>query len=114
MPAMQDGSLMPCLAVQTHKNNQRKEKKMVDKNQDEENLGQEVDELLEEGLSQKEIESSGYSPSLVRQRASARGQRRVRDHRHYQEMAPWPSGGKRNRCSPSGWKLTWPKSSMTT
>ncbi|MFC1955268.1 hypothetical protein ACFLWZ_01845 [Chloroflexota bacterium] len=45
---------------------------MVDNNQDEENLGQEVDELLEEGLSQKEIEARGYSPSLVRQRIRKR------------------------------------------
>lgn len=41
---------------------------MEDENQEEENLGQEVDELLEEGLGQKEIEARGYSPSLVRQR----------------------------------------------
>lgn len=41
---------------------------MVDNNQNEENLSQEVDELLEEGLAQKEIEARGYSPSLVRQR----------------------------------------------
>lgn len=40
--------------------------------QDEENLGQEVDELLEEGLTQKEIEARGYSPSLVRQRIRKR------------------------------------------
>src|SRR4030042_1267866 len=40
---------------------------MVDNNQNEENLGQEVDELLEEGFTQKEIEAKGYSPSLVRQ-----------------------------------------------
>ena len=45
---------------------------MVDNNQDEENLGQEVDELLEEGLTQKEIEARGYSPSLVRQRIRKR------------------------------------------
>ena len=45
---------------------------MVDNNQDEENLGQEVDELLEEGLAQKEIEARGYSPSLVRQRIRKR------------------------------------------
>jgi len=45
---------------------------MVDNNQEEENLGQEVDELLEEGLGQKEIESRGYSPSLVRQRIRKR------------------------------------------
>ncbi|MFC1930181.1 hypothetical protein ACFLW6_04945, partial [Chloroflexota bacterium] len=45
---------------------------MVDNNQNEENLGQEVDELLEEGLNQKEIESRGYSPSLVRQRIRKR------------------------------------------
>src|SRR4030043_1939125 len=41
---------------------------MVDNNENEENLSQEVDELLEEGLAQKEIEARGYSPSLVRQR----------------------------------------------
>jgi hypothetical protein len=40
--------------------------------QDEENLGQEVDELLDEGLTQKEIEARGYSPSLVRQRIRKR------------------------------------------
>ena len=45
---------------------------MVDENQEEENLGEEVDELLEEGLSQKEIEARGYSPSLVRQRIRKR------------------------------------------
>lgn len=38
----------------------------------EENLGQEVDSLLEQGLSQKEIEARGYSPSLVRQRIRKR------------------------------------------
>ncbi|MCX8126639.1 MAG: hypothetical protein N3E40_05840 [Dehalococcoidia bacterium] len=45
---------------------------MVNNNQDEENLGQEVDELLEEGLTQKEIEARGHSPSLVRQRIRKR------------------------------------------
>ncbi len=40
--------------------------------QEEENLGQEVDELLDEGLTQKEIEARGYSPSLVRQRIRKR------------------------------------------
>ena len=40
--------------------------------ENEENLGEEVDELLEEGLSQKEIEARGYSPSLVRQRIRKR------------------------------------------
>jgi len=46
---------------------------MVQENQkSEENLGQEVDELLEQGLSQKEIEARGYSPSLVRQRIRKR------------------------------------------
>src|SRR4030067_475110 len=45
---------------------------MTDENQNEENLGQEVDELLEEGFSQKEIEARGYSPSLVRQRVRKR------------------------------------------
>jgi hypothetical protein len=45
---------------------------MVDNNQDEENLGQEVDGLLEEGFTQKEIEARGYSPSLVRQRIRKR------------------------------------------
>ena len=45
---------------------------MVDNNQNEENLSQEVDELLEEGLAQKEIEARGYSPSLVRQRIRKR------------------------------------------
>ena len=44
---------------------------MVDNNQ-EENLGQEVDGLLEEGFAQKEIEARGYSPSLVRQRIRKR------------------------------------------
>jgi hypothetical protein len=41
---------------------------MTDDQNNEENLGQEVDELLEQGLTQKEIEARGYSPSLVRQR----------------------------------------------
>src|SRR4030043_1090017 len=45
---------------------------MVDNNENEENLSQEVDELLEEGLAQKEIEARGYSPSLVRQRIRKR------------------------------------------
>jgi len=45
---------------------------MTDNNQDEENLGQEVDELLEEGFTQKEIEARGHSPSLVRQRIRKR------------------------------------------
>jgi hypothetical protein len=45
---------------------------MVDDSQKEENLSEEVDELLEEGLSQKEIEARGYSPSLVRQRIRKR------------------------------------------
>jgi hypothetical protein len=45
---------------------------MVDNNHEEENLSQEVDELLEEGFSQKEIEARGYSPSLVRQRIRKR------------------------------------------
>lgn len=45
---------------------------MVDSNQDEENLSQEVDALLEEGFGQKEIETRGYSPSLVRQRIRKR------------------------------------------
>ena len=45
---------------------------MADNNQEEENLGQEVDELLEEGFTQKEIEAKGYSPSLVRQRVRKR------------------------------------------
>jgi len=45
---------------------------MADNNQEEENLGQEVDELLEEGFTQKEIEAKGYSPSLVRQRIRKR------------------------------------------
>jgi len=45
---------------------------MTDNNQNEENLGQEVDELLEDGFTQKEIEARGYSPSLVRQRIRKR------------------------------------------
>lgn len=46
---------------------------MADKvSQEEENLGKEVDELLEEGFAQKEIEARGYSPSLVRQRVRRR------------------------------------------
>lgn len=40
--------------------------------QGEENLSKEVDELLEQGLTQKEIETRGYSPSLVRQRVRKR------------------------------------------
>jgi hypothetical protein len=61
-----------CLAVQATRNNHRKERNMADNNQEEENLSQEVDELLEEGLNQKEIEARGYSPSLVRQRIRKR------------------------------------------
>lgn len=46
---------------------------MADENhENEENLSQEVDELLEDGLGQKEIEGRGYSPSLVRQRIRKR------------------------------------------
>jgi hypothetical protein len=45
---------------------------MMTENQDEENLSQEVDELLEEGFNQKEIEARGDSPSLVRQRIRKR------------------------------------------
>jgi hypothetical protein len=45
---------------------------MADNNQEEENLSREVDDLLEEGFSQKEIEARGYSPSLVRQRIRKR------------------------------------------
>lgn len=45
---------------------------MTENNQEEENLSQEVDTLLEEGFSQKEIEARGYSPSLVRQRIRKR------------------------------------------
>jgi len=41
---------------------------VVDNNQDEENLGQEVDQLLEQGLTEKEIVARGYSSLLVRQR----------------------------------------------
>jgi hypothetical protein len=46
--------------------------KMAEDNQEEENLSQEVDELLEEGFSQKEIEARGYSASLIRQRIRKR------------------------------------------
>ena len=45
---------------------------MTEEQENEENLGEEVDELIEEGLSQKEIEARGYSPSLVRQRIRKR------------------------------------------
>jgi len=45
---------------------------MVENSQEEENLSREVDELLEEGLGQKDIEGRGYSPSLVRQRIRKR------------------------------------------
>ena len=45
---------------------------MTEEQENEENLGEEVDGLLEEGLSQKEIEARGYSPSLVRQRIRKR------------------------------------------
>ena len=41
---------------------------MSEEKENEENLSEEVDELLQEGLSQKEIEAQGYSASLVRQR----------------------------------------------
>ena len=51
---------------------EREEELMVENNQEEENLSREVDELLEEGLGQKEIEARGYSPSLVRQRIRKR------------------------------------------
>jgi len=69
---MRGNSLKPSLAVRATRNNQRKEKDMVNNNQDEESLGKEVDELLEEGLTQKEIEARGYSPALVRQRIRKR------------------------------------------
>ena len=45
---------------------------MVQENQSEENLSAEVDQLLEEGLTQKQIEAKGYSPSLIRQRIRKR------------------------------------------
>lgn len=46
---------------------------MGDENQNnEENLSKEVDVLLEQGLSQHEIEERGYSPALVRQRVRKR------------------------------------------
>lgn len=47
---------------------------MADKEnqKEEENLSAEVDELLEQGLGQKEITARGYSPSLVRQRIRKR------------------------------------------
>ena len=41
---------------------------MTEENENEETLSSEVDELLAEGLGQKDIEARGYSPSLVRQR----------------------------------------------
>ncbi len=41
---------------------------MPEELENEENLSEEVDELLQEGISQKEIEAKGYSASLVRQR----------------------------------------------
>jgi hypothetical protein len=41
---------------------------MPEKLENEESLSEQVDELIKEGLSQKESESRGYSPSLVRQR----------------------------------------------
>jgi hypothetical protein len=40
--------------------------------EDNETLSQEVDELLNQGLSPKEIEERGYSPSLIRQRMRKR------------------------------------------
>jgi len=40
--------------------------------ENEENLGQEIDELLDQGLGQKEIETMGYTPSLIRQRVRKR------------------------------------------
>lgn len=40
--------------------------------EDEENLSAEVDDLLDQGLSQKEIQETGYSASLVRQRVRKR------------------------------------------
>jgi len=40
--------------------------------ENEENLGQEIDELLDQGLEQKEIEKRGYTPSLIRQRVRKR------------------------------------------
>jgi hypothetical protein len=45
---------------------------MTEEQENEEKLGEEVDELLQEGLGQKEIEARGYSPSLVRQRIRKR------------------------------------------
>ena len=41
----------------------------------EEELGVQVDQLLEKGYSQKEIRNQGYSPSLVRQRVRRRTKR---------------------------------------
>jgi hypothetical protein len=40
--------------------------------EEEESLGQQVDKLLEQGVSQKDIERMGYSPALVRQRVRKR------------------------------------------
>jgi hypothetical protein len=42
------------------------------KETNDESLGEEVDELLDQGLGQKEIEERGYSPSLIRQRIRKR------------------------------------------
>jgi len=45
---------------------------VTDNQENKENLGQEVDDLLDQGLDQKEIEKRGYSPSLIRQRIRKR------------------------------------------
>lgn len=54
--------------VQENENNELEEL-------EEEGLGQEVDKLLEQGYSQKEIREQGFSPALVRQRVRKRTKR---------------------------------------
>lgn len=57
--------------VQQNENNEPEELEEGD-------LGQQVDRLLEQGYSQKEIRNQGFSPSLVRQRVRKRTKRLVK------------------------------------
>jgi hypothetical protein len=62
---------------------------MPEEKENEENLSEEVDELLLEGLSQKEIEARGYSASLVRQRIRKAAKAGDRRNPFRLEMATW-------------------------
>ena len=87
---------------------------MVDSNQDEENLSQEVDELLEEGLGQKDIEARGYSPSLVRQRIRKRVKAGKEPSQSPTKDGKLASVKRRSRFCRSGWKQMLPKSLTAT